>query len=182
MYNSFTVALTMHIVRAVQRIYRKSYIRKIVYVIKTQLSRLVKGSVVLEILNRDGRIFQNSIAYKVIASAFKLFNTVLKWVHNMNSKLANGSKLSEGLAEYSLNIQSGLGFVYELLFFTGIVFVLGGFAGYSNLSPLVPIIMIAIGVFGKLINGEELAAIENSVTANFVLDLFKLDKDGEHWW
>lgn len=182
MYNSLVVALIMHVVRAVQSIYRKSFIRKIMFVLKTHIRRWIKGSVVLQILNRDGVIFKNSIVYGIIAKLFSLFDSLMRALHRFNIKLTEGSRVSEGLGDYSKDISSGLRFVYELLFFTGIVFLVMGFTGFSNVSPVISAVLIIMGVIGYLIKGYEIVSIENSVAANFVLDLFRLDKEGENWW
>lgn len=182
MYNSFVVALIMKVVKAVQKIYRKSYIRKIVYYIKTQLTKMAKGSVVLQLLLRDGVVFTNSITYRIISGFFGLLNLFFKKLFSINEKITLGSKFSDGLKEYSKDISTGLLFMYHLLGFTGAVLIISRLIGYSFISPVIGIIMLAIGIFGLLINGHEIAAIENSLVANYILDIFRLDKDGENWW
>lgn len=182
MYNSFVVALIMRVVRAVQDIYKNSYIKRFIGILKKHFRKLTEGSVFLEILNRDGIMFKNSYTYKLIGKFFGLFDWILKGFHGLTLKLTKGSRFSEGLGDYSRDITSGLGFVYDLLFFTGLVFLLGGLVGFSLVSPTISIVLIAVSLIGKVLNGSELIIIKNSAVANFVLDLFRLDKEGDEWW
>lgn len=181
MYNSIFIGLLMRITRFVQKMYKNSFLHRILFSIKTGIKRLYFHSKISKFNKNIEKVFKSTKIYFVVGKIWDFFDWILNGLFNIKKKLGKDSVINEGLAYYSNDLEKGLRLVYESSLLIGILTLITR-PFIKTLSLKIIFIFLIIGIIGLLINGREKAAIKNSKVMNFLLGLFTLDEGGENWW
>lgn len=184
MYNSLIVGFLVKLWTLFSMAYKESLLSKIVGSFNKVIVYLFKGSIIKNIFVSDKSFIEDSIFYNLYCRLVNNINILFKKIYRYFKSIGKDSFVYRNTKSLFINDIEAIRTLLIFVFFFGVGLIGNNLVRglFSGRSYLISMILIIGSLLGLVLKNNYKEIFNNSLSFNFIKDVFTIDEGGDKWW